>query len=111
MKTKKLAITMILALSVASLGAEAFAVGPGGGGLRKRDGSCVRTSIQTSQQVRNRTATKTSLQKGTAKGAAMKGTAQGQKRRLGPGDGTGNVTRPLDGTGYGSPATAPTTTK
>jgi len=107
MKTRKLAVMMILALSVAALGTEAFAAGPGGGGLRKRDGSCVRTTTQTSQQVRNRTATKTSLQAG-ANGAAkstLKGTAQGQTRRLGPGDGTGNVTRPLDGTGYGSPAT------
>lgn len=95
MNSKKLAITLVVALSVMSLGAEAFAVG-GGGGLRKRDGSCVTNTTQTPRQVRS------------GNSAGSKTTTQGQRRRLGPGDGTGNVTPPQDGTGYGSPATSQT---
>lgn len=87
---------------------EAFARNAGqGAGQQLRDGSCITnqtsTKTQTMQQDRLRDGSCLNTS-GAASRSASKDINQGQMRRLGPGDGTGNVTRPLDGTGYGSPS-------
>ena len=108
MKNGKLAVLAIVAVCSLSSAGEAFArggAGPGQGAgirLQKRDGSCLtnsaaaKTQSKTGQQMRNGS--------GMNGAGASQGTGQGAMRRLGPGDGTGNAARPLDGTGYGSPA-------
>lgn len=108
MKKGKLAVLAIVAVCSLSLAGEVFArggAGPGQGAgirLQKRDGSCLtnpnaaRTRAQSGQQLRNGS--------GMNGAGAGQGTDQGAMRRLGPGDGTGNATRPMDGTGYGSPS-------
>jgi hypothetical protein len=110
MKRKKLAVLAFLTVCALSFAGEASArggAGAGGGqgagmGLQKRDGSCIRNSTATQTQ----TQTRQRLQdgSGTNSGTSRQGPGQGQMRQLGPGDGTGNATRPMDGTGYGSPA-------
>ncbi len=111
MRGKKLALLALAAVCAISFGGEAFARGGGGpvgfgGGqgagirMQKRDGSCIRNTTATraggGQQLRNGA--------GMKGAGAGQGTGQGAMRRLGPGDGTGNTKRPMDGTGYGSPA-------
>ncbi len=101
----KLAVGVLVAVCAFSLTGEASARGGAGGGrgmgirAQKRDGSCIRNITAT------RTQTRQQLRDGSGVGAdtARRGTGQGAKRRLGPGDGTGNAVRPQNGTGYGSP--------
>jgi hypothetical protein len=109
MKSRKLALAAILAVCSISFAGEAFARGGGGGqgaGIRmqKRDGSCLQNSTAT--QTKTKTQTRQKLQDGSGAntGSTRQGAGQGAMRNLGPGDGTGNATRPMDGTGYGSPA-------
>lgn len=107
MKNNRYAVYGVVALCALALTGEAFAAG--GQRARQRDGSCLRTSTMMKTQTRTQDQTKTQtrqrLQDGSGSGvtAAGMGSGQGQMRQAGPGDGTGNVTRPLDGTGYGSP--------
>ena len=61
-----------------------------GGGDRLRDGSCLTSTTAPASAA-------TAVKAAPAK--------KGQMRKLGPGDGTGNVVPPQDGTGYGSPNT------
>lgn len=111
MSIKKTIICALSAAFILTAGSELFARDAGmGTGQRLRDGSCLTTQTKTAQKLQTMdkirlqdcTLTKT----GTPK-MSSKDFGQGQMRRLGPGDGTGNTTRPLDGTGYGSPAVKP----
>jgi hypothetical protein len=112
MKSRKLALAAILAVCSISFAGEAFARGGGGAGggqgagirMQKRDGSCLQNSAAT--RSRTKTQTKQQLKDGSGMntGSSRQGTGQGAMRNLGPGDGTGNATRLMDGTGYGSPA-------
>jgi hypothetical protein len=107
MNSNKYAVYGVIALCALALTGEAFAAG--GQRARQRDGSCLRTSTmmktQTQTQAQTKTQSRQQLRDGSAVGVSTSGVAagQGQMRQLGPGDGTGNETRPLDGTGYGSP--------
>jgi hypothetical protein len=105
MKSSKYAVYGVVALCALALSGEAFAAG--GQRMRQRDGSCLRTSTSTKTQTKTQTKSQTRQQLQDGSGASATatgmGAGQGQMRQLGPGDGTGNVTRPLDGTGYGSP--------
>jgi hypothetical protein len=107
MNSSKYVVYGVVALCAVALTGEAFAAGAQR--ARMRDGSCLRTSTmmktQTKTQDQTRTQSRQHLQDGSGGGAtaAGMGAGQGQMRQLGPGDGTGNATRLLDGTGYGSP--------
>jgi len=102
MKVKSIATGILAAAFIISAGSEVFARNAGqGGGQRLRDGSCINaptssTPIQQQDRLRDGSCL---TQNGTGRTST-----QGQGRTLGPGDGTGNATRPLDGTGFGSPA-------
>jgi len=104
MNSGKIAVVGVVAVCALALAGEVFAAG--GQRSRMRDGSCLKTSTSTSTQTRTQTQVRQRLQDGSGSGAAASGVGagQGQMRRLGPGDGTGNATRPMDGTGYGSPS-------
>jgi len=131
MNRTKLAALVITAIGCALVyGGDASARGGGGSGqgAQLRDGSAVKTktqtSVQTKTQAKTQTQTKAQVKtqtKDQTKTKAMKGqnlqdgtgavspqgvgtAGQGQMRRLGPGDGTGNTVPPKDGTGFGSPA-------
>lgn len=102
MKGRRIGVCVLVAACVLSLGSAALAAGTGQGSgnrVRLRDGSSVKNTEQN--QVRQQ------LRDGSGKriGTPRQGTLKGQKRQLGPGDGTGNVVPPKDGTGYGSPNT------
>jgi hypothetical protein len=107
MKNSRYAVYGAVALCVLAVTGEALAAG--GQRARLRDGSCLRTPTMTQTQTRTQDQTKIQsrqrLQDGSGGGAtaAGMGSGQGQMRQAGPGDGTGNETRPLDGSGYGSP--------
>ncbi|MDD2336254.1 MAG: hypothetical protein PHD01_06730 [Geobacteraceae bacterium] len=107
MNSSKYAVYGIVVVCALALTGEAFAAG--GQRMRQRDGSCLRTSTMMKTQTRTQDQTKTQsrqrLQDGSGSSVTAAGAAsgQGQMRQAGPGDGTGNETRPLDGTGYGSP--------
>ena len=107
MKNNKYAVYGVVALCALALTGEAFAAG--GQRSRQRDGSCLRSSsmmkTQTKTQDQTMTQSRQRLQDGSGAGvtATGAGSGQGQMRQAGPGDGTGNETRPLDGSGYGSP--------
>lgn len=106
MKRANLAVVVISAMVCAmAFGGDALARG-GGGGLRLRDGSCVKnqTAVSTQTKTQVRTMKRQRLLDGNAATSGVTQQGQGNMRRLGPGDGTGNITPPLDGTGYGSPA-------
>ena len=108
MKRTNLAVVVISAMVCAlAFGSDAMARGEGMG-LRLRDGSCVKNQTTTSTQTKTqiKTMKRQRLQDGSAttSGVTQQGAGQGRMRRLGPGDGTGNVVPPMDGTGYGSPA-------
>ena len=102
MKTKSVIMGVLAAAFIISMGSEVFARNAGqGGGQMLRDGSCITaptSSTPTQQQDRLRDGS-CLTQNGSGRTAT-----QGQGRNLGPGDGTGNATRPLDGTGFGGPA-------
>ncbi len=109
MNGKKLAILALAAVCTIVFAGEASARGGGWGAgqgagirLQKRDGSCIRNTAQTPTQTR----AGQQLRNGAGPNGAGAGRSAGQgaMRKLGPGDGTGNATRPMDGTGYGSPA-------
>lgn len=108
MNSRKLTMGAIAAICAFSIAGEACARGGMGGGrgmgirARQRDGSCIRNSIASQTQ----TQTRQQLRAGSAvnTGVSRQSAGQGQRRQFGPGDGTGNATRPLDGTGYGSPS-------
>jgi len=108
MNSSKYAVYGVVALCALALSGEAFAAG--GQRARQRDGSCLRTSTsmksQTKTQAQTNLQSRQQLRDGSGGGVSAAGTAagQGQMRQLGPGDGTGSATRPLDGSGYGSPA-------
>lgn len=108
MNSSKYAVYGVVALCALALSGEAFAAG--GQRSRLRDGSCLRSSTmmktQTSSQVQTKTQSRQQLRDGSGGGMSATGAAagQGQMRQLGSGDGTGDAIRPLDGTGYGSPA-------
>ncbi|MGA7828709.1 MAG: hypothetical protein WCA04_13670 [Geobacteraceae bacterium] len=109
MKSNRYAVYGVVALCALALSGEAFAAGGQRGGARLRDGSCLRTSgmmqTQTKTQTQTKAQSRQQLRDGSGGGVPAAGMAagQGQMRQMGPGDGTGNATRPLDGTGYGSP--------
>jgi len=112
MKTARLAVFTLAALCALAFSSESFASGGVGG-----SGQQIKTQVKS--QVKTKTQTKTKTQakiKAQTKQQVKDGsstdltttstdTGKGEMRRLGPGDGTGNVVPPLDGTGYGSPAT------
>ncbi len=107
MNGKRMALLALVAVCSLAFAGEAYARGGGWGGrqgagirLQKRDGSCIRN--QTNAQTRNGRQPRNGT--GMYGAGAGQGTGQGAMRRLGPGDGTGNATRPMNGTGYGSPA-------
>jgi hypothetical protein len=112
MNNRKSAFFAVAALCILSLAPETFAAGRGGGGqgvgqrLQKRDGSCIRNAVTTRSQTQTQTRTRQRMQNDSAGAAApnAQGKGSGAMRRLGPGDGTGNAARPMDGTGYGTPA-------
>jgi hypothetical protein len=101
MKIRKIAIAGVVAVCALAMAGQAFSAG--GQRLQRRDGSCLKTSTSTSMQTK--TQVRQRLQDGSRSGVTTSGAGagQGQMRKLGPGDGTGNITRPMDGTGYGSP--------
>lgn len=111
MSVRKTVICILSSIFIIAAAGEVFARNDGmGSGQRLRDGSCTTTQSKTTQnlqsmdrqRIQDCTNTKTGVPKMNSKDLG-----QGQMRRLGPGDGTGNTTRPLDGTGYGSPAAKP----
>lgn len=103
MKIGKIAVAGVIAVCALAMAGQAFAAG--GQRMQRRDGSCLKTSTSTSTQTKTQTQVRQRLQDGSGSAATASGAeaGQGQMRKLGPGDGTGNSTRPLDGTGYGSP--------
>jgi hypothetical protein len=103
MNSGKIAVAGVVAVCALAMAGEVFSAG--GQRLQRRDGSCLKTSTSTSTQTRTQTQGRQRLQDGSGSGGAISGAGagQGQMRKLGPGDGTGNITRPMDGTGYGSP--------
>lgn len=112
MNSRNMAIEVLAIICAFTFAGEVYArggAGSGGGGgmgLRMRDGSCIRASSTTQTKKQMSSQTRQQLRDGSGAniGTPRKGAGQGQMRQLGPGDGTGNVTRPLDGSGYGSPA-------
>lgn len=106
MKTKSVVTSILAAAFLISMGSEVLAREAGqGAGQRLRDGSCITaptspTSTQTKIMQQDRLRDGSCLTQNGTGGSS----AQGRGRQLGPGDGTGNATRPLDGTGFGSPA-------
>lgn len=106
MKTRLVVTGILAAAFIISAGTEVFARNAGqGSGQRLRDGSCLTTStVPTSTQTKilqqDRLRDGSCLTRTGTDGT----TVQKQGRASGPGDGTGNTTRPLDGTGFGSPA-------
>jgi hypothetical protein len=110
MNNKKSAFIAVAALCVLAIAPETFAAGRGGGGqgvgqrLQKRDGSCIRNAVTTRSQTKTQTRQQLQTGSGEAAATAPQGNGAGAMRRLGPGDGTGNATRPMDGSGYGTPA-------
>ncbi len=106
MKTRSVVTGILAAAFIISAGTEVFARNAGqGAGQRLRDGSCLATpAVQTSTQTKilqqDRLRDGSCLTRTGSAGTAV----QGQGRTPGPGNGTGNTTRPLDGTGFGSPA-------
>ncbi|HMN01757.1 MAG TPA: hypothetical protein PKC17_03215 [Geobacter anodireducens] len=113
MTGKVLAVAVMVAAGALALGGEAMArggrgpmAGQGTGDrLQLRDGSCLSSTATAASAA---TSSRQQLRDGSGTGTARQGVGTGAMRRLGPGDGTGNVTPPQDGMGYGSSYTGRT---
>jgi len=108
MNKNLLKIVVLVAVCALTLGGEAFA-GKGGGGGAKSVQTKTATKLQTQSQLKTQSKlqTQSRQQLKIDSGDTLttsQGTGKGSMRKLGPADGTGLEPRPLDGTGYGSPA-------